>query len=105
VYYTEGDFIGYRYFDKYNGTVDGNKVDQSYVQHPSAADEPFGQLRGFQRTMIATEDSARVTFSLRRRDLSIWDVQAQEWAIMKGYYVFSAGASSRDLRVSKTVII
>jgi beta-glucosidase len=55
--------------------------------------------------MIATGGSITVTFNLRRRDLSIWDVQAQEWAIVGGDYIFSAGASSRDLRVSKTLTI
>jgi beta-glucosidase len=54
-----------------NGTVDGNEVAQLYVQYPAGADGPVRQLRGFERTMIATGGSITVTFNLRRRDLSI----------------------------------
>jgi beta-glucosidase len=88
-----------------NGTVDGREVSQLYVQYPDAADQPVRQLRGFERTLIASGSAANVTFSLRRRDLSMWDVEAQEWAVVSGDYVFSAGASSRDLRVSQTVAV
>jgi beta-glucosidase len=35
----------------------------------------------------------------------MWDVQAQDWAMVSGDYVFSAGASSRDLRLSQTVAL
>lgn len=88
-----------------NGTVGGNEVSQLYVRYPDAADQPLRQLRGFERTMIATGESARVTFSVRRRDLSMWDVSAQQWAVVDGDYVFSVGASSRDLRVSQTLTV
>ncbi|KAE9369959.1 hypothetical protein N431DRAFT_469835 [Stipitochalara longipes BDJ] len=88
-----------------NGTVDGNEVSQLYVQYPDVADQPVRQLRGFERTLITSGSSFAITFSIRRRDLSMWDVEAQEWAIVNGDYVFSVGASSRDLRVSQTLTI
>jgi beta-glucosidase len=88
-----------------NGTVDGNEVSQLYVQYPDGADQPVRQLRGFERTMIASGATASVTFSLRRRDLSMWDVAAQKWAVLSGAYIFSVGASSRDLRLSATLTI
>ncbi|KAH8687319.1 putative beta-glucosidase D [Tricladium varicosporioides] len=88
-----------------NGTVDGNEVAQLYVSYPEAADQPVRALRGFERTLIASGASANVTFSVRRRDLSMWDVAAQEWAVVSGDYVFSVGTSSRDLRISQTVSI
>jgi beta-glucosidase len=88
-----------------NGIVDGNGVSQLYVQYPDGADQPVRQLRGFERTMIASGATASVTFCLRRRDLSMWDVAAQEWAVLSGDYIFSLGASSRDLRLSATLTI
>jgi hypothetical protein len=42
-------------------------------------------------------------FFLRRRDLSSWDIQAQERVVVNGDYVFCVGASSRDLRISQAV--
>jgi beta-glucosidase len=88
-----------------NGTVDGNEVSQLYVQYPDAAAQPVRWLRGFERTMITAGASETVTFSVRRRDISMWDVSAQQWAVVEGDYVFSVGASSRDLRVSQTVSV
>lgn len=88
-----------------NGTVDGNEVSQLYVEYSAAADQPVRQLRGFERTLITSRSSATVTFSVRRRDISFWDVVAQEWGIASGDYVFSVGASSRDLRASQTLAI
>jgi beta-glucosidase len=55
--------------------------------------------------MIASGVTAGVTFNLRRRDLSMWDVAAQEWAVLSGDYIFNVGASSRDLRLSATLTI
>jgi beta-glucosidase len=55
--------------------------------------------------MVASGAMASVTFSIRRRDLSMWDVAAQEWAVLSGDYIFSVGASSRDLRVSAILTI
>ncbi|KUJ21483.1 beta-glucosidase D [Mollisia scopiformis] len=88
-----------------NGTLDGSEVSQLYVAYPDAADQPVRQLRGFEKTLITSGSSATVTFNVRRRDISMWDVQAQDWAVVGGDYVFSVGASSRDLRVSQTVTV
>jgi len=41
--------------------------------------------------MIESGGTSTVTFSVKKRDLSYWDVAAQEWAL-----------SSRDLRLSAT---
>ncbi|RDW77928.1 beta-glucosidase D [Coleophoma crateriformis] len=87
------------------GSVDGNEVAQLYVTYPDVADQPLRQLRGFEKVLIATGAQESVTFSLRRRDLSYWDVVAQEWAIARGTYTFSVGASSRDLRVFGTATV
>lgn len=87
------------------GDVDGNEVAQLYVQYPDAADEPVRQLRGFERTFIKSGQKETICFTVRRRDLSIWDVAAQEWALVPGEYVFSVGASSRDLRVEQTLTV
>jgi len=88
-----------------NGTRDGNEVAQLYVQYPDSADEPVRQLRRFERVSVSAGGSETVTFSVKRRDLSIWDTKMQEWAVVSGEYVFSVRASLRDLRVSKTLSV
>lgn len=46
-----------------------------------------------------------MTFALMRRDLSYWDVVAQKWAIAKGSYALSVGASSRDFKSYGSIVI
>ncbi|KAE8146051.1 glycosyl hydrolase family 3 N terminal domain-containing protein [Aspergillus avenaceus] len=81
------------------GSVAGAEVPQLYLGYPSAAQQPVRQLRGFQRVEIHEGQRTQVTFPLRRRDLSYWDTQRQEWGVMAGEYQVYVGASSRDLRM------
>lgn len=89
-----------------SGAVAGSEVVQLYLEFPAEADEPVRQLRGFEKTsLLAAGDRETVGFSLRRRDLSVWDTAAQDWKVVKGTYVVNVGASSRDLRVVGKVTV
>ncbi|KAI1284188.1 beta-glucosidase M [Xylaria sp. FL0933] len=76
------------------GDIDGAEVVQLYVGIPGA---PVRQLRGFEKPFINASASATVGFDLNRRDLSIWDVVAQKWALQRGDYQVFVGSSSRQL--------
>ncbi|KAI0864338.1 beta-glucosidase M [Xylaria cubensis] len=76
------------------GTVSGAEVAQLYVGIPGA---PIRQLRGFEKTFLNASMQATVNFDLTRRDLSVWDVVAQKWALQKGDYGVFVGSSSRLL--------
>lgn len=88
-----------------NGTRDGAEVAQLYISFPEEAAQPIRVLRGFERVTIATGAETTVSFGLKRRDLSFWDTAAQEWAIARGNYTLSVGASSRDLRVVGELVV
>jgi beta-glucosidase len=66
------------------GGVDGKEVVQLYVGIPG-------------------DDTATVTFELTRRDLSVWDVVAQDWLLQQGEYNIYVGSSSRTLPLSGTL--
>ncbi|KAH8899800.1 glycosyl hydrolase family 3 N terminal domain-containing protein [Thozetella sp. PMI_491] len=88
-----------------SGSVDGAEIAQLYVGIPGD-DTPVRQLRGFNRVgPLAPGASRKSVFELTRRDLSVWDVVAQEWRLRRGEYKIWIGASSRDLRLSGTVTI
>ncbi|KAK6062466.1 hypothetical protein SCUP515_13343 [Seiridium cupressi] len=87
------------------GALDGAEVAQLYLSSPSEASQPVRTLRGFEKVSIPVGQTANVTFSVRRRDISYWDVAAQSWAIASGEYTFSVGSSSRDLRGNATLTI
>ncbi|KAH7317084.1 beta-glucosidase [Stachybotrys elegans] len=87
------------------GDVDGTTVAQLYITLPDSAPEgtPVRQLRGFDKLSLAAGQTGVANFELMRRDLSYWDVNAQDWVIPKGEFVLSVGFSSRDLPVTTTL--
>lgn len=87
------------------GSLDGMEVAQLYLSFPDEAEQPGQILRGFEKVNISAGSSADVTFSLRRRDVSYWDVVAQKWAIATGTYTLSVGASSRDFKGTATFTV
>ncbi|KAH8657978.1 glycoside hydrolase superfamily [Xylariales sp. PMI_506] len=87
------------------GSVYGAEVAQLYVSFPAEAEQPIRILRGFEKVFLEPGQSSEVTFSLRRRDISYWDVAAQQWAIATGTYTFTTGSSSRDLFGNATLTL
>ncbi|KAI9688351.1 MAG: hypothetical protein M1822_001300 [Bathelium mastoideum] len=85
------------------GSVAGATVPQLYVSLPPATagtGTPVRQLRGFSKVALKPGESAQVQFPLMRRDLSFWDVEAQDWRVPAGGIGVEVGFSSRDLRAS-----
>ncbi|KAI5357562.1 Putative glycoside hydrolase, family 3, glycoside hydrolase family 3 domain, immunoglobulin [Septoria linicola] len=90
---------------KNTGGVAGSAVAQLYVSYPPAADQPPKQLRGFEKVKLKAGEEKQVTFSVRRRDVSYWDVVAQKWAVAKGRYTFAVGGSSGELERRVEVVV
>ncbi|EAQ85871.1 hypothetical protein CHGG_07124 [Chaetomium globosum CBS 148.51] len=86
------------------GKVDGAEVAQLYVGIP-AEGAPVRQLRGFEKPFLNASATETVRFGLTRRDLSVWDVVAQKWRLVRGEYKVEVGGSSRDLPLVGTVTI
>jgi beta-glucosidase len=76
------------------GARDGLEVAQLYLGIPGG---PVRVLRGFQKVKVHRRDTVDVEFKLTRRDLSTWDIRAQNWNMQKGTYNVYVGASSRIL--------
>lgn len=84
-----------------NGTVTGAEVAQLYIGLPSSAPaSPPKQLRGFQKVSLTAGTSKTVTFDIRRKDLSYWDVGSQAWRVPSGTFNVYVGSSSRDIRLT-----
>lgn len=84
------------------GSVKGAEVAQLYVGIPGG---PVRQLRGFDKQVLEAGQSYTATFPLARRDLSTWDVVAQQWLLQKGAYQIYVGNSSRSLPLSGTLTL
>ncbi|KAH7248226.1 glycosyl hydrolase family 3 N terminal domain-containing protein [Fusarium solani] len=87
------------------GKVVGAAVPQLYLSFPQKnvpTGTPAQILRGFDKVTLQPGESRRVSFTLRRRDLSYWDVERQNWVIPKGAFTFKVGFSSRDISKAAT---
>ncbi|KAI0002806.1 beta-glucosidase-related glycosidase [Xylariaceae sp. FL0662B] len=89
------------------GNVAASEVAQLYVGIPSNDKfvSPVRLLRGFQRTPVRPGETRTASFSLTRRDLSVWDTVVQQWRLQPGTYKIYVGASSRDLRLEGSLEI
>lgn len=86
------------------GGVSGAEVAQLYLTFPSSAPEtPPKQLRGFDKLSLAPGASSTAIFNLRKRDLSYWDTETQNWVVPSGTFGVAVGASSRDIRLKSSI--
>ncbi|OKP11534.1 hypothetical protein PENSUB_3020 [Penicillium subrubescens] len=77
------------------GHVAGDEVVQLYVD--LGGDNPPRQLRDFDRIHLLPGQSSTFRATLTRRDLSNWDVKAQNWRVSDSPKRVYVGRSSRDL--------
>lgn len=87
------------------GDVAGAAVAQLYLGLPqppsrSADATPKKTLRGFSKHVLQPGETCNVSFELTRRDLSYWDIVAQQWTIAPGTVQVMAGFSSRDIQAT-----
>ncbi|EME42448.1 glycoside hydrolase family 3 protein [Dothistroma septosporum NZE10] len=71
------------------GSVAAAEVAQLYLGIPNSGVQKA--LRGFEKHWIQPGASASYSFPLRRRDLSMWDTQKQQWALQEGEYEVFVG--------------
>lgn len=73
-----------------------------YVSQPGAAGEPPRNLRGFQRIDLTPGQTRHVAVTLDARSFQTW---TSTWTTTPGTHTIAIGASSRDLRLTGTVVI
>lgn len=88
------------------GTMDGDEVVQVYASYPnSKVDRPRKQLCAFERIAIAKGETKAVTLTIDKEDISYWDEAAHTFIAEKAETTFLIGASSEDIRQSRSITI
>jgi beta-glucosidase len=91
-------------FDVTNtGSRAGAEVAQVYVSQPGSVGEPPRGLRGFQRIDLAPGQTRHLAVTLDARSFQTWT--SNTWTTTAGTHTIAVGASSRDLRLTGTVVI
>lgn len=87
------------------GSLTGATTPQLYLYLPQStvpSGTPIKQLRGFEKVNLTSGETGQVSFDVTRKDLSFWDVVAQDWQIPSGTIKFGVGLSSRDISLFGT---
>ncbi len=89
------------------GEIKGKEVVQIYSSKPdSKIDRPVQELKAFAKTAnLEPGASVNLIFKIPVHDLTYWSEEAAKWTLEKGQYIVHASSSSRDIRLSKDVII
>ncbi len=90
------------------GDVAGAVVPQVYVGSapsiPPYAQQAVRALRGFDRVELRPNEAKRVEITLDPRSFQYWDEVEHAWTFLAGERTIWVGDSSRDLRLSSTVM-
>ncbi|WVQ75624.1 hypothetical protein IAR50_005253 [Cryptococcus sp. DSM 104548] len=78
------------------GDVNGCEVPQLYLVYPESAGEPPKVLRDFARINLDPGATQTVSWNLSRYDVSIWDVESQEWTVPEGDFGVQVGRNVVD---------
>ena len=85
------------------GKYPGDEVVQLYVSDKVSSVITYeSQLRGFERVSLQPGETRRLTFRLVPEDLQLLD-RNMNWTVEPGEFEIRIGASSRDIRLRKTV--
>lgn len=91
------------------GTVTAAETAQLYLLIPNtnvtASDSSVVNtraLRGFQKVTILPNNTVKVTFELRRKDISRWDTLKSAWVVPSGEYTVFVGKSALDTPLRST---
>ncbi|WP_160573868.1 beta-glucosidase [Actinomadura physcomitrii] len=80
------------------GHAAGAETAQIYLTLPASAGEPPKRLIGFQKVSLEPGRSKKISVTVPRQRLAIWDTTAHRWKVPSGRYTVSIAASSRDIR-------
>ena len=90
-----------------SGNCKGKEVVQVYLSKPdSKIDRPVQELKAFAKTSNLNPGEAQnLTFKIPLNELTYWNEKESKWTLEKGQYIVRASSSSRDIRLSKEIII
>ena len=86
------------------GKYQGSEVVQVYVSDKkSSVPRPLKELKGFDKIKLMPGETKSVTIQLNKRAFSYFSEKAHDWVVEKGKFEILVGASSKDIRLRKTI--
>lgn len=91
---------------KNTGKCSGKEAVQFYIAPKKIeVNRPAKELKRYEKVSLATGEEKTVVIRLEPRDFSYYDVEKSDWRVSPGEYEILVGSSSRDIRLTKKVVI
>lgn len=91
---------------KNTGKVDGAEIAQIYVaDKESTIFRPVKELRAFEKVFLKAGEEKKVSVELSKRAFAFWNININDWMVETGEFDILIGASSREIRLSKTITV
>lgn len=83
----------------------GCDTPQLYLSAPTAAADPALPVKVLKHFLKVCAASQTVTFTVADADVSVWNVTAAAWEVVRGTFGLCVGSSSADIRLTGTITI
>jgi beta-glucosidase len=91
---------------KNSGKIKGDEIAQVYAHKLSASIKvPINQLKRFQRITLDPGHSKTLKFKIPVSEFSFYDIKANTFKTEPGQWEIQIGSSSKDIRLTKNMII
>lgn len=103
---TDEDTLTVKVKVKNTGDRAGKEVVQLYTSvSASKVRRPVRELKGFEKVLLQPGEEKEVSFVLDKRSFAYYEPRIHDWFAERGEVTVEIGASSRDIRLSKTVMM
>jgi beta-glucosidase len=91
---------------KNSGAVKGKEIVQLYItDKESTLQRPERELKKFAKVALDPGEEKQLVFTLNARDFSYYDGRRGMWIAESGEFKIAVGASSRDIRLTETILL
>ena len=88
------------------GDRTGKTVVQLYVSDVESTPlRPVRELKGFEKVELTPGQTKQITFTLDKRSFAYWNQEIQDWHVESGTFRIEIGQSSRDIRLTESVVV
>lgn len=102
----ENETVKVQFKIKNTGKYKAKEAVQLYVSDKeSNVSRPIRELKGFEKVDLNPGEETLVSFELNRRAFAYYEPKIHDWFVESGEYVIEVGASSRDIRLAKSLSV